>query len=392
MSFSFGFSGDDIDDAMDIDGVDISSNNENIKNTNTNEKTSSLKSVVELAPEYQPTLLSLNSLLKKSIGARMSYSETIVSPEDSNGSKEEISLHIPRRDIFDVQHQLMLQDNLSKTDEILMGLTNEDLRVAEYEGGLKSWECTFDVVEYLATSSNGKEEYSNAQNIIELGCGTGIPSLYILQKRLKDNREKIEKNETPIPLRLVLADYNESVLRLVSAPNLLFAWLETFDPQTRLEILTQTSENSSAIAEARLGEVEITESLISKFEKSLQENSITLQFISGGWSNQFIQLLNEKILKPNDISFDVVIASETVYSLDTLPIFTELLLEILNKNENAKGLVAAKQVYFGVGGGVLEFEAELNKQSIKSSHSTVFQTSGNGQGVARSIIEVSSNK
>lgn len=126
----------------------------------------------------------------------------------------------------------MLQENISTTDEILMGSTNEDLRVAQYEGGLKSWECTYDLAGYLSKLPEIKE--SSLKEIVELGCGTGVPSLYLLQQRLSSNRPK--STESKIPLKLVLCDYNESVLRLVTAPNLIFSWLETYNEEERLNL------------------------------------------------------------------------------------------------------------------------------------------------------------
>lgn len=365
MAFSFGFSGEDIDDAMDIDGPEVLTSTSKPETVKT----------VELSAEHKPTLHSLESLLKDSIGVRMSYSNVGLNLSDR--SKPE-GVILPRRDLFDVKHQLMLRDNLTATEEILMGLTNEDLRVAQYEGGLKSWECTYDVVEYLATTEAG-QSYNQAQTILELGCGTGVPSLFILQQRLSQ--------ENSVPLRLVLADYNESVLKLVTVPNLLFTWLETLDSETRLGVLRATSEDSSAIAEARLGEAEITQDLIDEFSKVLKQKSICIEFISGGWSPQFVDLLNTSVLGNSSIPVDLVIASETVYSLDTLPVFTDTLLSIIEKSPSVAALVAAKQVYFGVGGGVLEFEQTLDKHE-NVTHSTVFTTTGNGQGVARAIVQV----
>ncbi|VVT46490.1 uncharacterized protein SAPINGB_P001239 [Magnusiomyces paraingens] len=344
MAFSFGFGGDDIDTSLDIDALQI-----------VQTPVAQTPKQVGLAPEYQPKLQSLESLLKASVGVRMSYSTT-------NSS-------LPRRDLFDVKHQLMLQDSLTPTEEILLGLTNEDLRVAQYEGGLKSWECTYDVVEFLSQNN------IPAQTIVELGCGTGVPCLYMLQQYFQQNSQA--------GLNLIMADYNESVLRLVTAPNLLFAWLQTLDPETRLSILSSTSQTSNAIAEARLGEAEITEALITEFLQVLNQRSISIQFISGGWSPEFVQLLNSNLPAP----VDLIIASETVYSLDTLPIFTDTLLGIFKKSPHARALVAAKQVYFGVGGGVLEFIQTLKKHP-NVAYEIVYTNSGNGLGVARTIVEV----
>lgn len=373
MAFSFGFSGEDIDDAMQIDGVDlIQSQISDSSNTNT------AKDPLEgLAPEYLPAKHGLSNHLQQSIGVRASYSHVYISKdgsvhEESTGSESEIAL--PRRDLYDVKHQLMLQDTLSPSDEILMGSTNEDLRVAQYEGGLKSWECTYDLVGYLSKGASKHEK------IIELGCGTGIPSIYLLQQRLLANKN----SEVKAPLTLVLCDYNESVLRLVTAPNMLFAWLETFSPEERLQILTRTSQDSKAVAESRLGEAEITEKLIEEFIVGLKQENINIELVSGAWSPKFVSIVENELL--NGSKADLVLASETIYSLETIPIFTNTTLDLLNKNGTA--LVAAKNAYFGVGGGLLEFETELKKHS-GISYGVVSSTTG--KGVARSIVEIKHN-
>ena len=52
----------------------------------------------------------------------------------------------------------------------------------------------------------------------------------------------------------------------------------------------------------------------------------------------------------------------------------------------AKALVAAKKVYFGVGGGITGFLTELRKQG--GSGEVIWETTGTGAGVERCILEV----
>lgn len=361
MAFSFGFSGDDIDESMDLGDTNSV--------VSSNEQPSQPIKDVTYPEEYTPKIHTLESLLRSSVGTRMSYSYVQVPRID----KSTEYLSIVRRDLFDVKHQLMLMDDLSETEEILMGLTNEDLKVAQYEGGLKSWECTFDLVSYMTTQKG--DHILSSSDTIELGCGTGIPSLYILQQRLL----KEKANQSDEALTLYMADYNESVLRLVTAPNLLFTWLETLDVEDRFAMLLKTSDPSTAIAEPRAGEAEITNALVDEFLKALESRNIHIKLVSGGWSQQFVDLVKaDHGNKP----FQSILASETVYSLDTLPVFTKVLLEFMEENYST-ALVAAKQVYFGVGGGILEFEQALDKENAK--HGIVYTT---GQGVLRSIVEV----
>jgi len=85
----------------------------------------------------------------------------------------------------------------------------------------------------------------------------------------------------------------------------------------------------------------------------------------------------------------MVLASETIYSLATLSSFVETLLSVLQTSiaggTSAVGLVAAKKVYFGVGGGVDEFVRVLAEHDGKAN--VVWESKG--AGVGRVILEVS---
>ena len=50
---------------------------------------------------------------------------------------------------------------------------------------------------------------------------------------------------------------------------------------------------------------------------------IILNYTSGSWGNEFINLPAIKDKDTNGIDIDVIISSETIYSLDTLPIVAE---------------------------------------------------------------------
>lgn len=352
MSFSFGFAGDDIE--QDANSIFASSNEGASEPALLNLEDYQAKFMstpMQFEADYEPRLWTLEELLGKSSGVRMSYTQTRLTSGEG----------VPRRDLYDVKHQLMSQDALSASEEILMGLTNEDLRVATYEGGLKSWECTFDLLELLAP-----RDVSGYRNVLELGCGTGLPCVLLFQKMLQ---------QAPgAPARkLVLADYNESVLRLVTVPNLVFAWCE-LQPAATLAAL----QGPGATLEHRAQELEITDLLISAFAADLAAKNITLQFVSGGWSPQLVTLLSQA-----HEPFDLVLASETIYSPETLPVFTDTLLGLMTPATEA--LVAAKRVYFGVGGGIPEFERALDLRKI--GYKTVSEETS--QGVVRAILQVS---
>jgi protein-histidine N-methyltransferase len=56
-------------------------------------------------------------------------------------------LRIPRRELFDIRMQLMAEDE-GCSDETV-NLNESDIRTNVYEGGYKSWECSFDLAKLL---------------------------------------------------------------------------------------------------------------------------------------------------------------------------------------------------------------------------------------------------
>lgn len=338
MSFSFNFSDEDISD-------DISSKpSEHVVDFHT-----SIKHAPK--PTILPQAHSPNELLSESLGVRMSYTSTPNLP--------------PRRDLFDIKHQLMTQDTLSPTEEILLGLTNEDLRVAEYEGGLKSWECTFDLVQHLQTESKPLSV------CLEMGCGTAVPSSYIFSKMYSAAEEELKLGVPVQKRKLIIADYNVSVLKLVSVPNLLFTW---FHQQS--QYLLSSMPVPTGTTAPKSGEIDISQTLLSSFVSDLSLHNIDIVAVSGGWSEEFVK----KVI-PYGL-FDIILASETIYSPNMLPVFTDTMLNLMSPNTRA--LVAAKRVYFGVGGGIPEFESELQKRGVRFN---TVRHDGTG-GVAREILEV----
>ena len=92
---------------------------------------------------------------------------------------------------------------------------------------------------------------------------------------------------------------------------------------------------------------------------------------------------------PDSPNQDVLmLASETIYSPTSLSAFTTTLLEIMQayekRGDSVRTLLAAKKVYFGVGGGVDEFLSELWKRGGEGKE--VWATEGSGVG--RCILEV----
>ncbi|KOB75658.1 Histidine protein methyltransferase 1-like protein [Operophtera brumata] len=95
-----------------------------------------------------------------------------------------------------------IEDTGFKTAVKLAENEQSDLVTGKYEGGLKIWECTIDLLEYLV--QNEEIQFEN-KNVLDLGCGAGILGIYAFMKSA----------------RLTFQDYNKEVLEYVTIPNVL---------------------------------------------------------------------------------------------------------------------------------------------------------------------------
>lgn len=167
-----------------------------------------------------------------------------------------------------------------------------------------------------------------------------------------------------------------SVLESTTVPNLLLTWYFA----------------RSLSIPPKEGDLEVTESLLSGFLKDLSGTAICLTGISGSWGEAFCQLVKPFGDSHNRGSTEVFfLASETIYSPPSIRPFTEVLMRTLNVTKNAgkraTALIAAKRVYFGVGGGVNEFLKVLEEYHGRAA----FVWESPGPGVGRVILEVVAN-
>jgi protein-histidine N-methyltransferase len=133
-------------------------------------------------------------------------------------------------------------------------------------------------------------------------------------------------------------------------------------------------------------DLEITPDLIQRFTADLDACGIAVDIFSGAWGPRFVELVP---VKPW-----LVLASETIYSPASLPAFTQTMVGVVDRHGNhaPRALVAAKMVYFGVGGGVHEF-----LRLLRDGYSNVgkeryvfdtFEIAEKSGGVARVVLEL----
>ena len=174
-------------------------------------------------------------------------------------------------------------------------------------------------------------------------------------------------------LQLTFADYNQSVLELATIPNLLLTWHFA----------------RSLVASPPVGDLEITPDLLSRFLDDLSSKKIHVSGISGAWNHAFNDLARPfDQLQRQRATERIVLASETIYSPVSIRAFSDTLLSVLGQ-EKASGrtaiaFIAAKRIYFGVGGGVDEFLRIL--EELGGEARTAWETEDTGVG--RVIMEV----
>ncbi|KAF8316782.1 hypothetical protein DL93DRAFT_2191697 [Clavulina sp. PMI_390] len=352
-------------------------------------------------------------------------------PQTNSGpssAAEILPIVLPRRDLFDVRFQLLNADDEDAMDTEPKELESvdapSDLVPGVYEGGLKTWECSIDLAAYLAHSVKPRIP---GGNFLELGCGTALPSLYLLYEVFNNTQASSDPQAT----MFCLQDYNRSALELMTLPNIILTWylspaagsfkaqLQTSTPlpssdsaspggdeTDRVEAMDEDDEPDAlkapkpVEAERTDLEVELTPELLEAFQNSLRAQNIHLRFFSGSWSS-FATHFNEHVAPPvlasGKKAFDLVLTSETIYRTQSLSSLLNVLhlasSSPLSSQEQSLCLVAAKVVYFGVGGGISEFIRALESGNPKLGGSdgvmgdaeTVWEQN---QGVARRIMRV----
>ncbi|XP_050072411.1 histidine protein methyltransferase 1 homolog [Anopheles maculipalpis] len=222
-------------------------------------------------------------------------------------------------------NQLALLDETFTDDIVTAESDHSDLIPNRYEGGLKVWECTYDLGEFLATSEERKTELQG-RKVLDLGCGAGILGI-----------EALLLGSSCVHFQ----DYNKDVLTKLTMVN--------YDLNCRT---TNDTDKEDRETLPPTGEV---------------------KFFSGDWGC-FTDQYQHK--------YDLILTSETIYSTDNY----SKLLQLFDRKLEPDGVVylAAKTYYFGVGGGVRLFEQAIDKDG-RFQHKVVWSCE---TGVKREIVRI----
>ncbi|KAK0166121.1 hypothetical protein PV328_004568 [Microctonus aethiopoides] len=195
---------------------------------------------------------------------------------------------------------------------------HSDLLPAVYEGGLKVWECSYDLGEYILSQDIPLKNL----RVLDLGCGAGILGIIALLRGAVVHFQ----------------DYNQEVIEMFTIPNVLLN-------STDRKLIKQKAE-----------------------------------FYAGDWA-EFIQLSANKY--PNeDEKYDIIFTCETIYNSDNQKKLYQVFKERLKNN--GVGYVAGKTYYFGVGGGMRQFES-LIKDDNTFNVENVWTSD---QGLQREIMKL----
>lgn len=216
--------------------------------------------------------------------------------------------------------------------------SHSDLIPGVYEGGLKIWECTFDLISYF---SEAKIEFTN-KAVLDLGCGAGLLGIVAL----KGKAEKVH-----------FQDYNSTVINEITLPNAVANCINAGSG------VRETSKPPSK----RPKKAGLLPDALNK-----------CRFFSGEWSAVSKLLLSSKPVS----KYDIILTSETIYNPSYYNALHDTLAQLLDKN--GRVYLAGKVLYFGVGGGIYIFEKFIEERNVfRSSIVKIID-----KGLQRCIMEI----
>ncbi|KAG1367744.1 histidine protein methyltransferase 1 [Cocos nucifera] len=212
----------------------------------------------------------------------------------------------------------LLKGRVSTFD--VFGVANSDLVAGKYEGGLKLWEGSVDLVKTLCSEVREGRLMLKGTRVLELGCGHGLPGIFA----------GLEGAAV-----IHFQDFNAEVLKHLTIPNV------------KVNLMKKLSQQHLLIT--------------NKTDMSISPD---VRFFAGDWSeiHQLLQCgLNVDQQKVTDDSeqkecdgYDMILMAETVYSLSSLHGLYGLIKKCLCRPSGVI-YMAGKKHYFGVGGGTRQF-------------------------------------
>ncbi|XP_072533043.1 histidine protein methyltransferase 1 homolog [Salminus brasiliensis] len=198
---------------------------------------------------------------------------------------------------------------------------NTDLITGVYEGGLKIWECTFDLLEYI----DDEGETFSGKRVLDLGCGAGLLGILALKRRAS---------------RVHFQDYNSTVIEQLTMPNVFLNCEEESEEEDK------GKTDGSPPPKRRT--LDSSHDLLTE----------RCRFFSGDWTS-YLSLMESEDPTPK---YDIIFTSETIYNTD----YYSSLHSVFHKLLAEDGVVylATKSHYFGVGGGLYLFQKFVEEKGV----------------------------
>ncbi|XP_034041259.1 histidine protein methyltransferase 1 homolog [Thalassophryne amazonica] len=248
-------------------------------------------------------------------------------------------------------NEAVFEKTASEKDDVekILSCTAEqssDLISGVYEGGLKVWECTYDLLELIEKDSKSFGE----KRVLDLGCGAGLLGILALKTGAK---------------HVHFQDYNSTVIEHLTLPNVILNCLDDGNGED-----AKDREDNGKLLREYSCENEVNEkqedqdwcppSKKTAMDPTQQPSLARCRFFSGDWTTFLALLLKED---PPPI-YDIILTSETIYNTAYYPTLHETLHSLLAPD----GLIylATKSHYFGVGGGLHLFEKFVAQRDVFS--------------------------
>ncbi|XP_065861561.1 uncharacterized protein [Euphorbia lathyris] len=222
---------------------------------------------------------------------------------------------------LDLDGLTLLKGRVS-TKEVF-GLPNSDLVPGVYEGGLKLWEGSLDLIKALRSEvQNGNLSFTG-KRVLELGCGHGLPGIFACLEGAAV---------------VHFQDFNAEVLRSLTIPNV----------------------NANVNLSKRF------------WNETSSDPEVEMRFFAGDWSeiHQYlphIEKENCSSRKCPESGYDIILMAETIYSISAQESLYGLLKKCIQGSDGVV-YMAAKKHYFGVGGGTRQFLSMLEKDGIMAAN------------------------